>query len=222
MFVKFKSDATAEQIQTQLQDLKLRVVELPSRPNSAYKVTPNSDFSCSSLETVDSLKRLSTVEYAEPNWLIVRLEETLDFKETALGALKPIELSYAASSGPPALVWRRPKVGSARGSSFLPWERFGKELPFHNCLLSRTESTGRIFQYVLITRRCWFKSDPLNYFFKNLIHKGCCSTATLLFSEGQFVHELCTLRSCVSKNWECLSLALATMLYATSCRNCAE
>jgi len=75
MFVKFKSDATAEQIQTQLQDLKLRVVELPARPNSAYKVTQTPTSAAHSLETVDSLKRLSTVEYAEPNWLIVRLEE---------------------------------------------------------------------------------------------------------------------------------------------------
>jgi hypothetical protein len=39
------------------------------------------------------------------------------------------------------------------GRSCQLWERFGKELKILKCQLSRTESTGPMFDYVLIIRR---------------------------------------------------------------------
>jgi hypothetical protein len=39
-------------------------------------------------------------------------------------------------------------------------ERFGKEVRFPKCQLSRTESTGSIFDYVLITRRSSLPDCP--------------------------------------------------------------
>src|SRR5713226_1480425 len=52
--------------------------------------------------------------------------------------------SRIQSGSAPAAVLRRTMVS---------WERFGKELKTLKRHLSRTESTGRVFLYVLITRR---------------------------------------------------------------------
>src|SRR5882762_3609530 len=46
-------------------------------------------------------------------------------------------------------------------SCFFAWERLGKEVRLLNSTLNRTESTGRLIRYVLITRRSLVQIQPL-------------------------------------------------------------
>jgi hypothetical protein len=71
IFVKFKDEMTTQQVREQLQGLNLPVVELPVRANSAYKVAQTPLSGAHSHEAVESLRRLSCVQYAQPNWLII-------------------------------------------------------------------------------------------------------------------------------------------------------
>src|SRR5215813_1662570 len=58
------------------------------------------------------------------------------------------------------------------------WERFGKELESPGTKLSRTESTGRVFLYVLITRRSSVQICPPQPFF--MIHRGLLNASSKL------------------------------------------
>jgi hypothetical protein len=72
IFVKFKDGTSEELIQKTFESNGLKVIGEPKSPHSAYKVSSQIDSAARSLEIVRLVGKSPFVEYAEPNWIIVR------------------------------------------------------------------------------------------------------------------------------------------------------
>ena len=75
IFVRFKDATPPATIHSILRDNSLDILESPTRPGSAYKVAVHPLSAARSMEAVKALTQLNDVEYAEPNWIIIRARE---------------------------------------------------------------------------------------------------------------------------------------------------
>lgn len=72
IFVKFKEGTSKGVIQKIFENNGLRVVTEPKTQNSAFKATSQSRSAARSVEVARLIGKSPFIEYAEPNWIIVR------------------------------------------------------------------------------------------------------------------------------------------------------
>src|SRR5258708_36200870 len=75
ILVKFKEGLSSSEVEGILASFELRIVAWPTKLTPAYKVTDQPRSAAHSLETAAQLGKLSLIEYAEPNWVIIRRDE---------------------------------------------------------------------------------------------------------------------------------------------------
>jgi hypothetical protein len=75
IFVRFKDHTPQETIRKILRDNLLEIIESPTRPHAAYKVANQPVSAARSIEVAKALALLGDVEYAQPNWVIIRTRE---------------------------------------------------------------------------------------------------------------------------------------------------